>query len=110
MLQGIDYLDNDPDTDVIVLVSKPPYPDTAAKIYRRVATCKKPVVIDLLGGKAEEVRGAGAYAPESLEQAADMAASGDLEGLAGLAKEQVSDNDRAQLEALYEKYKNQLPQ
>lgn len=73
MLQGIDYLDNDPDTDVIVLVSKPPYPDTAAKIYRRVATCKKPVVIDLLGGKAEEVRGAGAYAPESLEQAADMA-------------------------------------
>ena len=24
MLQGIDYLDNDPDTDVIVLVSKPP--------------------------------------------------------------------------------------
>ena len=48
--------------------------------------------------------------PENIKQAADMAASGDLEGLRGLAKEQVSDNDRAQLEALYEKYKNQLPQ
>lgn len=75
MLRGIDYLDNDPDTDVIVLVSKPPYPDTAAKIYKRVETCKKPVVIDLLGGKAEEVHAVGAYAPECLEQAADMAAA-----------------------------------
>ncbi len=46
--------------------------------------------------------------PENLKQAADMAVSGDMEGLAGLAKEQVSDADRAQLEALYEKYKNQL--
>lgn len=48
--------------------------------------------------------------PENLKQAADMAASGDVQGLAGLAKEQVSDADRAQLLELYEKYKNQLPQ
>ncbi len=46
--------------------------------------------------------------PENLKQAAEMAASGDVQGLAGLANEQVSDADRAQLEALYEKYKNQL--
>lgn len=75
MLRGIDYLDEDPNTDVIVLVSKPPHPDTAKKIYERVSRCTKPVVIDLLGGKPEEVRAAGAYAPESLEQAADMAVS-----------------------------------
>lgn len=48
--------------------------------------------------------------PENLKQAADMAANGDVEGIAGLAKEQVSDADRAQLLALYEKYRNQLPQ
>ena len=75
MLRGIDYLDSDPATSVIVLVSKPPHPDTSAKIYARVKTCTKPVVIYLLGGKPEEVRAAGAYAPESLEQAADFAVS-----------------------------------
>ena len=46
--------------------------------------------------------------PENIRQAADMAASGDVEGLAGLADGQVSDADRARLEALYEKYKDQL--
>lgn len=46
--------------------------------------------------------------PENIKQAVDMAASGDVQGLAGLANGQVSDADRAQLEALYEKYKNQL--
>ncbi len=46
--------------------------------------------------------------PENIKQAVDMAASGDVQGLAGLANGQVSDADRAQLEALYEKYKNKL--
>ncbi|MCL2069280.1 MAG: hypothetical protein FWH00_05195 [Oscillospiraceae bacterium] len=75
MLRGIDYLDGDAATDIIVLVSKPPHPDTASKIYSRVSRCKKPVVIYLLGGKAEEVRAVGAYAPENLEQAAEFAAA-----------------------------------
>ncbi len=46
--------------------------------------------------------------PENIKQAADLAASGDVEGLAGLADGQVSDADRARLEALYEKYKDRL--
>lgn len=36
-------------------------------------TCSKPVVVYLLGGRAGDIRSAGAYAPESLEQAADFA-------------------------------------
>ncbi len=46
--------------------------------------------------------------PENIKQAADLVASGDVEGLAGLADGQVSDADRARLEALYEKYKDRL--
>lgn len=61
--------------------------------------------VEQLTGIAEKY-----ISPENLKQAADMAASGDVQGLAGLAKEQVSDADRAQLLALYEKYKNQLTQ
>ena len=104
MLRGIDYLDSDPKTDVIVLVSKPPHPETAAKIYERVSHCTKPVVIYLLGGKPEDVRAVGAYAPECLEQAADFALTladggkpehtpflaGLKEQLAGLAAEEKS--------------------
>lgn len=59
--------------------------------------------VEQLTGIAEKY-----ISPENLKQAADMAASGDVEGLSSLAREQVSDADRAQLEALYEKYKNQL--
>lgn len=72
MLQGIEYLSQDPETKVIVLVSKPPHPDTCKKIYASLPK-NKPVVIFFLGGKPEEIRAAGAYAPETLEQAAQMA-------------------------------------
>lgn len=46
--------------------------------------------------------------PENLREAADMAADGDLEGLKELAEEQISTEDQAQLQDLYEKYKNQI--
>lgn len=71
-LQSIDYLANDPETDVIVLVSKPPHPRTAKKIYTALPK-NKPVVIFFLGGDASEIKAAGAYAPKTLEEAAQMA-------------------------------------
>ena len=71
-LQAMDYFTNDPDTDVLVLVSKPPHPTTAKKIYANLPK-NKPVVIFFLGGDAEEIKAAGAYAPKTLEEAAIMA-------------------------------------
>lgn len=49
MLAGLDLLDADPATRVVVLVAKPPHPDTARRVLRRVATLTKPVVVCLLG-------------------------------------------------------------
>ena len=72
MLQGIEYLAEDPDTKVIVLVSKPPHPKTAKKIYEALPK-KKPIVIFFLGGDPEEIRKTGAYAATSLEEAAYLA-------------------------------------
>jgi FdrA protein len=72
MLMGMDYLSNDPETDVIVLVSKPPHPKTAKKIYGNLSK-NKPTVIFFLGGNPDEIRAAGAYAPATLEEAAEMA-------------------------------------
>lgn len=71
-LQGIDYLADDPETNVIVLISKPPHPATARKIYEALPKTK-PVVIFFLGGDPEEIRSHGAYAPRTLEEAAQMA-------------------------------------
>lgn len=71
-LQALDYFASDPDTEVIVLVSKPPHPDTAKKIYAALPK-DKPCVVFFLGGDRNEISKAGAFAPASLEDAAVMA-------------------------------------
>ena len=73
MLQGLDYLDADPKTKVIVLVSKPPHPETCAKIYARVKQSKKPIVIFFLGGDRSQIEASGAYSAATLEEAANIA-------------------------------------
>ena len=70
MIQGIEALMADPETEVIVLVSKPPAASVEKKIYELVAKTDKPVVIDFIGGDAESIREAGAYPCLSLEDAA----------------------------------------
>lgn len=53
---------------------------------------------------------AGKYiSQDNLKTAADLAASGDTEGLKNLAKEQLTEEDKNQLQGLYDKYKDQLP-
>jgi succinyl-CoA synthetase alpha subunit len=49
MLAGFDLLAADPETKVIVLMSKPPAPEVATAILARAATTKKPVVVNFLG-------------------------------------------------------------
>lgn len=49
MLDAIQMLENDPQTDVIALISKPPAPAVANKVLERARTCRKPVVVCFLG-------------------------------------------------------------
>ena len=72
MIQGIEALLNDPETEVIVLVSKPPHPTVEKKIIDLVKQADKPVVIDFIGGDASIVD-AGATPCLSLEDAARKA-------------------------------------
>ena len=48
-LKGIEVLEHDLDTQVIVLVSKPPEPSVAKKILARAVASGKPVVVCFLG-------------------------------------------------------------
>ncbi len=49
MLQGMDYLEADPATRVIVLVSKPPSAVVSAKLLAKAQAISKPVVVDFIG-------------------------------------------------------------
>lgn len=73
MLEGFKALINDPDTKVIVLVSKPPAPEVAEKILDLVKTTEKPVVVNFIGGDREQIEKHGAYPCVSLEDAAQKA-------------------------------------
>jgi succinyl-CoA synthetase alpha subunit len=57
MLAGIDLLAQDPDTEVIVLISKPPAIEVQEKIIAKVKTIQKPVVIWFVGEMTQRVDG-----------------------------------------------------
>lgn len=49
MLDAIQMLEDDEQTDVIALISKPPAPAVARKVLERAKACRKPVVVCFLG-------------------------------------------------------------
>ncbi len=73
MTQAFLYLKDDPSTQVIALVSKPPHPLTASRIFSLVEDCPKPVVVYFLGADPAEVEKSGAYGASCLEEAAEKA-------------------------------------
>ncbi|MDA1099206.1 MAG: acyl-CoA synthetase FdrA [Proteobacteria bacterium] len=73
MLQGLNILADDEQTAVIVLISKPPAAEVAARIQARAAGCGKPVVISFLGSDAGAPQSGNISIAKTLEQAAHMA-------------------------------------
>ena len=63
-LDALQALSTDPETKVVVLVSKPPQPAVLKKVYERIRKIKKPVVALFLGEGGT---------PSTLEQAAHLA-------------------------------------
>jgi len=70
MLQGIDLLEADEATRVIVLVAKAPAPQTMQRVIERLRQCRQPVVVNFLGGQPETFAQAGAIPTTTLEEAA----------------------------------------
>ncbi len=73
MVQGLKALLNDSGTEVIVIVSKPPDTEVTEKVLDIAAECKKPVVVNFLGGDLDQVRAAGCEPAETLKEAAQKA-------------------------------------
>jgi FdrA protein len=72
-LDAIARLADDPDTSVILCVSKPPAPEVAATVLRALADCGTPAAACMVGGGVEPV--AGVTLAPTLEEAALAAAA-----------------------------------
>jgi succinyl-CoA synthetase alpha subunit len=73
MLLAIDKLAADPETAVIVMVSKPPEREIAERVLARASEIGKPVVVDFLGMPPEAIERPGVQAAVTLAEAASMA-------------------------------------
>lgn len=73
MSQGLAALAEDPETKVIVLISKPPALDVAARIIVQAADVGKPVVINFLGAAAASHDHENLFTAQTLEHAAECA-------------------------------------
>jgi len=74
-IQGIEALEWDNNTEVIVLVSKTPSYNTMNKVLKVVSMCKKKVVINFLGCDPKLIEEAGAIPASTLDEAALIAVS-----------------------------------
>ena len=71
--QALDLLARDPETRVIVIVSKPPAPAVAEEILSAARGTGKPVVIDFIGYRPAETEIENVYFVHSLDAAAALA-------------------------------------
>ncbi len=73
MLMGLQYLADDPGTQAIVLISKPPSPTVAKRILDATRQVKKSMVVCFLGGDPKLIEEAGLIPATTLEDAAAKA-------------------------------------
>ncbi len=74
MLEGLTALQEDSDTEVVVLISKPPAAEVTRSILDLVARSAKPTVICFLGGDVGDVKGARRAIPaRTLQESALLA-------------------------------------
>ena len=75
MLEGLKALEQDRETEVIVLISKPPAQTARARVMAAVRTSSKPCVVAFLGESPEVVAEGRVYAEMTLEDASLRALS-----------------------------------
>lgn len=73
MLYGLQMLAEDPQTEVIVLISKPPARDVAERILEQASACGKSVVVNFLGANPADITRERVFAATSLAHSADLA-------------------------------------
>lgn len=75
MLQGMEMLEDDEETKIILLISKPPAESVTKKILEKIKQSKKRYVVCFINGKKETVEESGAVFASTLEEGAVLASS-----------------------------------
>lgn len=105
MIQGLKALIEDRDTEVIVIVSKPPDPEVSEKVLAVAEKSKKPVVVNFIGGDLENVRNAGCEPAATLKEAAQKAVNL-VRNLPAADGNDTYSTDQKLIAAEKERYKN----
>ena len=71
--QGLDLLLRDPETAVVVLISKPPAPNVAAQLLAAARASLKPVVVNFIGYQAPATNQENLHFAPTLDAAAELA-------------------------------------
>jgi len=107
MLEGLKALQADPQTRVLLLVSKPPAPVVAERVLEQVRESDKPTVVCFLGGDPAPVVAAGAIPARTLQEAAYLAA-GEVQGYPGPSVDDVIARETVDLRAQAAELKKRL--
>lgn len=73
--QGLDLMARDPETKVIVLVSKPPAPKVADELVKAARSAGKPVVVNFIGYATSSRRMDNIFFATTFDEAAELAVS-----------------------------------
>jgi FdrA protein len=73
--QGLDLLTRDPETKVIVLVSKPPSPKVAGELIKTARRAGKPVVVNFIGYASASRRVDNVFFATTFDETAELAIS-----------------------------------
>jgi len=74
-LQGLDIFKRDPETQVIVLISKPPAESVARELLRAAKAAGKPVVVNFIGFEPDKMVDGNIHFARTLDAAAELAVS-----------------------------------
>jgi succinyl-CoA synthetase alpha subunit len=88
-LMAIDAFDSDPDTDHVVLISKPPHPGVAKVVIERIARSPKSYTVCFIGATEMKLPSNARFSP-TLKGAAELALGGKTIGAGFDATAQVS--------------------
>jgi FdrA protein len=75
MMEGIRRVEEDEETKAMVIISKPPNPQTARRVLAFVRRCRKPVVVNFLGQSIDPAEIKGQHQAGTLEDAANIVCS-----------------------------------
>ncbi|HPN31419.1 MAG TPA: acyl-CoA synthetase FdrA [bacterium] len=75
MLTALDAMEKDGDIELVILISKPPFPEVEKKIFDRLKNYKKKVVVNFLKGDESECKKRRIPFAATLETAANLAIS-----------------------------------